>query len=218
MPVTADPTAPTTVRADPPPTAPPWVAMYHSVDDCSDDPYRITVSPRRLDRQLRRHGCGAALFVLPGRLDDVSSWAPLGPRKRLLGKRDIRTAAATEGTEIGSHGPTHVDLTRADDRTLRAEAAGSRAVLAELTGAPVLGFCHPYGSVDRRVAGIVRDSGCTYASTVDKGPLTGPYALPRVRFTENRHRLHRLHRSHWPCRPDGPHRSLRPRRRPVEEV
>ncbi|WP_307544766.1 polysaccharide deacetylase family protein [Streptomyces sp. V3I8] len=26
--------------------------MYHSVGDCSDDPYRITVSPARLDRQL----------------------------------------------------------------------------------------------------------------------------------------------------------------------
>ncbi|KAA0921896.1 polysaccharide deacetylase family protein [Streptomyces apricus] len=26
--------------------------MYHSVGDCSDDPYRITVSPGRLDRQL----------------------------------------------------------------------------------------------------------------------------------------------------------------------
>ncbi len=30
----------------------PWVAMYHSVGDCSDDPYRITVTPERLDRQL----------------------------------------------------------------------------------------------------------------------------------------------------------------------
>ena len=30
----------------------PWVAMYHSVGDCSDDPYRITVTPERLDAQL----------------------------------------------------------------------------------------------------------------------------------------------------------------------
>ncbi|MGQ4383265.1 polysaccharide deacetylase family protein [Streptomyces sp. SAS_270] len=33
--------------------------MYHSVGDCSDDPYRITVSPDRLDQQLgwlRRRG------------------------------------------------------------------------------------------------------------------------------------------------------------------
>ncbi|MGW0629533.1 polysaccharide deacetylase family protein [Streptomyces sp. NPDC002758] len=33
--------------------------MYHSVSECTDDPYRITVSPDRLDRQLgwlRAHG------------------------------------------------------------------------------------------------------------------------------------------------------------------
>ncbi|GAA2613572.1 polysaccharide deacetylase family protein [Streptomyces axinellae] len=32
--------------------APPWVLMYHSVADPAEDPYRITVSPARLDRQL----------------------------------------------------------------------------------------------------------------------------------------------------------------------
>lgn len=33
-------------------TAPPWVLMYHSVADSASDPYRITVSPHRLGRQL----------------------------------------------------------------------------------------------------------------------------------------------------------------------
>ena len=32
--------------------APPWVLMYHSVADPVEDPYRITVSPARLDAQL----------------------------------------------------------------------------------------------------------------------------------------------------------------------
>ena len=31
----------------------PWVLMYHSVDDCRHDPYRLTVSPRRFDQQMR---------------------------------------------------------------------------------------------------------------------------------------------------------------------
>ncbi|MEU7281924.1 polysaccharide deacetylase family protein [Streptomyces sp. NPDC045431] len=31
----------------------PWIAMYHSIDDTTDDPYQVTVSPARLDRQLR---------------------------------------------------------------------------------------------------------------------------------------------------------------------
>jgi peptidoglycan/xylan/chitin deacetylase (PgdA/CDA1 family) len=34
-------------------TPPPWLLMYHSVADCGEDPYRVTVSPHRLGRQLR---------------------------------------------------------------------------------------------------------------------------------------------------------------------
>lgn len=33
--------------------APPWLLMYHSVTNSAEDPYQITVSPGRLERQLR---------------------------------------------------------------------------------------------------------------------------------------------------------------------
>ncbi|MEU4084166.1 polysaccharide deacetylase family protein [Streptomyces aureus] len=230
--------------------APPWVAMYHSVGDCSDDPYRITVSPERLDQQLawlrrrglrgvcvrdllaarargqgqdlvgltfddgyadfveaalpllQRHGCGATLFVLPGRLGGDNAWDPMGPRKPLLDKQGIRLAAACEGMEVGSHGLTHVDLTKADDSVLRSEIAGSRAALSEVIGAHVDGFCYPYGTLDRRVVDAVRDAGYGYGCAIDPGQLTGPYALPRVHVGENdtalrlllKHKLHRLRR------------------------
>ncbi|MFJ2111489.1 polysaccharide deacetylase family protein [Streptomyces sp. NPDC087850] len=39
--------------ADPVSPRPLWALMYHSVADPADDPYRVTVSPGRLDRQLR---------------------------------------------------------------------------------------------------------------------------------------------------------------------
>ncbi|MEU2283141.1 polysaccharide deacetylase family protein [Streptomyces sp. NPDC013178] len=227
----------------------PWVAMYHSVGDCSDDPYRITVTPERLDRQLawlrrrglrgvslrdlfaarargegrrlvgltfddgyvdflthalpvlRHRGCGATLFVLPGRLGGVNAWDPLGPRKPLLTADGIRRAAA-EGVEIGSHGLTHVDLTRAGDVTLKAEVTESRALLEELIGAPVDGFCYPYGTIDRRAVAAVREAGYTYACAIDPGPLTGPHALPRLHIGQNdtawrlhlKLKLHRLRR------------------------
>ncbi|MET8772954.1 polysaccharide deacetylase family protein [Streptomyces sp. NPDC004658] len=223
--------------------------MYHSVGDCSDDPYHVTVSPDRLDRQLRwlrrrglrgvsvaellaarargegrdlvaltfddgyadflgnalplltRWGCTATLFVLPGRLGGDNAWDPLGPRKPLLTADGIRRAAAA-GMEVGSHGLTHVDLTRADDGLLKTETAGSRAVLEELTGTPVTGFCYPYGTVDRRVVQAVREAGYTYACAIDPGELTGPHVLPRVYVGQNdtavrlflKYRLHRLRR------------------------
>ncbi|MGI5454932.1 polysaccharide deacetylase family protein [Streptomyces sp. CA-249302] len=233
----------------------PWVAMYHSVGDCSDDPYRITVTPERLEKQLRwlrrrrlrgvsmaellaarargegrdlvaltfddgyadfvdnalpllRHyGHGATLFVLPGRLGGDNAWDPQGPRKPLLTADGIRHAA-TEGIEIGSHGLTHLDLTKADDATLEAEVYESRAVLEELTGAQVAGFCYPYGTIDERAVDAVRDAGYAYACAIDPGPLNGPHALPRVHIGQNDHagRLFLKHRLH------------RLRRRPVEGV
>ncbi|WP_426569469.1 polysaccharide deacetylase family protein [Streptomyces canus] len=227
----------------------PWVAMYHSVGDHTDDPYRITVTPERLERQLawlarrglrgvsmaellaarargegrdlvgltfddgyadfltgalpvlRRHGCTATLFVLPGRLGGDNAWDPLGPRKPLLTADGIRRAAA-EGVEVGSHGMTHVDLTEADDLTLKTETVDSRAALAELLGTEPAGFCYPYGTLDRRAVNAVRDAGYTYACAIDPGPLNGLHALPRVHVGQNdtsvrlllKYRLHRLRR------------------------
>ncbi|MFD3838411.1 polysaccharide deacetylase family protein [Streptomyces sp. NPDC058642] len=224
----------------------PWIAMYHSVGDCSEDPYRITVTPDRLDRQLtwlrrrglrgvsmttllaaparkdlvgltfddgyadfldhalpvlRRHDVGATLFVLPGRLGGDNAWDPLGPRKPLLTADGLRRVHEA-GVEIGSHGLTHVDLTKADDLRLKSEVVESRAALEELTGAPVKGFCYPYGTLDQRAVDAVREAGYAYACAIDPGPLTGPYALPRLHIGQNdtavrlflKHRLHRLRR------------------------
>lgn len=224
----------------------PWIAMYHSVGDCSDDPYRVTVTPERLDRQLswlrrrglrgvsvaeflaapRRaglvgltfddgyadfldqalpvlesHGFGATLFVLPGRLGGDNAWDPLGPRKPLLTADGIREAAGA-GIEIGSHGLTHVDLTKADDVLLHSEVADSRKLLEELTDTPVTGFCYPYGTLDERAVAAVREAGYRYACAIDPGGLNGPLALPRVHVGQQdtavrlflKYRLHRLRR------------------------
>ncbi len=201
--------------------------MYHSVSSCTDDPYRITVSPYRLDRQLRwlrdrglsgvsvgellraraagggaglvgltfddgytdfvetalpllrRHGCTATVFVLPGRLGGDNAWDELGPRKPLLTADGIREAAS-EGMEIGSHGLLHTDLTTADDATLERETRHSRTLLADITGTAPDGFCYPYGTVDARAVEGVRAAGYGYACAIDPGPLTGVHALPRV--------------------------------------
>lgn len=227
----------------------PWVAMYHSVGDCSDDPYRITVTPDRLEQQLSwlhrrglrgvsmaallaarakaegrdlvgltfddgyadfvdnalpllvRRDFGATLFVLPDRLGGDNAWDPLGPRKPLLTADGIRRAAA-EGVEIGSHGLTHVDLTTADDATLKAEVTESRSQLQELLNSPVDGFCYPYGTIDARAVEAVREAGYAYACAIDPGDLNGVHALPRVHIGQNdtavrlflKHRLHRLRR------------------------
>ncbi|WP_373287935.1 polysaccharide deacetylase family protein [Streptomyces lasiicapitis] len=133
---------------------------------------------------LRHHDCTATVFVLPGRLGGDNAWDPLGPRKPLLDADGVRRAAGHD-MEVASHGLTHVDLTRADDSTLRREVAYSRAALADLTGRDVRGFCYPYGHADPRVLDAVRAAGYTYACAIAPGQLTGPLALPRIHIGQN---------------------------------
>ncbi|MEK8142048.1 polysaccharide deacetylase family protein [Streptomyces sp. M10(2022)] len=107
---------------------------------------------------LRRHGCTATVFVLPGRLGGSNAWDPLGPRRALLSEEEIRTLAEA-GMEIGSHGMRHQDLTELGDDELRLETHRSRDLVQHITGAAPQGFCYPYGTVSPRVIDSVRDAG-----------------------------------------------------------
>ncbi|MFE3600873.1 polysaccharide deacetylase family protein [Streptomyces sp. NPDC059096] len=217
--------------ADPRSGGPLWALMYHSVADPTDDPYRVTVSPGRLDRQLRwlrrrgltgvsmaellrartegrgaglvgltfddgyadftanalpllrKYGCTATVFVLPGRPGGTNEWDSPGPRKPLLTEDGVRQAAEA-GMEIGSHGLLHLDLDTVDDATLAAETGRSRQLLRDLTGTEVGGFCYPYGTVAVRSLAAVRAAGYAYACAIDPGPLTGLFALPRIHVGE----------------------------------
>ncbi|MFG3499257.1 polysaccharide deacetylase family protein [Streptomyces sp. NPDC047928] len=220
--------------------------MYHSVDTDRDDPYRVTVTPDRLDRQLRwlrdrglrgvgvaellratargearglvgltfddgyadfldravpllrRHGCTATVFVLPGRLGGANDWDVLGPRKPLLTEDGVRRCADA-GMEVASHGMLHVPLPGADDDALREEVHGSRELLRTLTGTAPEGFCYPYGHIDARAVAAVRDAGYGYGCAIDPPDgLSGVHALPRVHIGERdtSWRLHAKRRLH----------------------
>ncbi|MEW2632328.1 polysaccharide deacetylase family protein [Streptomyces sp. NPDC048389] len=131
---------------------------------------------------LRRHGCSATLFVLPGQLGGSNEWDPKGPRRPLLTARQIR-AAAHAGTEIASHGLLHRDLVGRPDDVLHEETVRSRELLGELTGSAPVGFCYPYGTFDRRAADAVRRAGYAYACAIAPGARAGSYALPRTHIS-----------------------------------
>jgi peptidoglycan/xylan/chitin deacetylase (PgdA/CDA1 family) len=127
---------------------------------------------------LRRFGFGATVFVIAGRLGGDNAWDPEGPRKPLMGARQVRDLAQA-GIEIGSHGLRHIRLPAARD-VLAEEVGGSRRILQEITGKPVSGFCYPYGDLDADAVAGVRDTGYDYGCAIWPSAYTSRHALPRT--------------------------------------
>jgi peptidoglycan/xylan/chitin deacetylase (PgdA/CDA1 family) len=128
---------------------------------------------------LQRYGFNATAFVLAERLGGHNVWCPLKPDQPLLTADQVRQMAQN-GIEIGSHGLEHVSLPEADDTRLRAETVRSRAILQELLGQEIRGFCYPYGHVDGRVVEAVRAAGYDYACAVRPSSAIGRHAIPRT--------------------------------------
>ncbi|HEX7661995.1 MAG TPA: polysaccharide deacetylase family protein [Pseudonocardiaceae bacterium] len=128
---------------------------------------------------LRRYNWTATVFVVACRLGGDNGWDPKGPRKPLMTGDQVRRVADA-GMEIGSHGLRHVSLPDTDDPTLADELRTSRAILREISGTPVDGFCYPYGHVDARTIAAVRTAGYDYGAAIWPSPFTGRNALPRT--------------------------------------
>jgi peptidoglycan/xylan/chitin deacetylase (PgdA/CDA1 family) len=128
---------------------------------------------------LGRCGFTATVFVVAGAIGTDNSWDPQGPRKTVMSGADVRRAAAA-GMEIGSHSLNHRRLPEADDLTLSDEIRRSRALLADLIGEEIEGFCYPYGAVGQREIAAVRGAGYDYACAVGVSALSGRHALPRT--------------------------------------
>ena len=87
------------------------------------------------------------------------------------------------GIEIGSHGATHRALPSVSDTELDDEVRGSKAALEDVTGAPVVSFCYPYGAFDDRSVEAVRKAGYRAATVIRGGispDLSDPLRLKRV--------------------------------------
>ena len=126
----------------------------------------------------------ATVFVVANLVGGTNWWDQReGDRAEpLLGKRELRALAAA-GWEVGSQSGSHVRLTTLASVPLREEIRGSKARLEDMLGAPVTGFCYPYGEWNARVRDEVTEAGYAYAVTGQTGALFDDadlFALPRV--------------------------------------
>lgn len=133
---------------------------------------------------LERHGFGATVFVVSGRLGADNDWSDVPPLRGrpMLTADDLRRLRA-RGLEFGAHTRTHPALPDLGDDALAEEIGSSRSELESALGEPVDSFAYPYGRVDERAVAAVRRAGFVSACTTEPRPARvddDPLLIPRI--------------------------------------
>jgi peptidoglycan/xylan/chitin deacetylase (PgdA/CDA1 family) len=109
-------------------------------------------------QELERHGMKGVFFVVT---------SALGAEGRL--SREQLKTMADRGMEIGSHSVSHVDLRGLRRKRQLQEALGSKRVLEELLGRPVVSFCYPGGASSDATSSVLEEAGYWFARTTARG-------------------------------------------------
>ena len=136
-------------------------------------------------------GCETDLLVAAPLLKDAGFGATFYVTVAHLGRRGYMSEGqlhelVRSGFEIGSHSLTHSYLQDFTDERVRAEVAGSKERLEQLTGERVAHFSCPGGRWDARVARAAREAGYESVVTSRIGvntATTDRFRLSRVAVT-----------------------------------
>ncbi len=126
---------------------------------------------------LEERGMRATFFIVAGSVSETAPWYQLTWSQL--------TAPVERGTlEVQSHSYEHVDLTQADDETLRVNLVQSRETIETQLNVRCTLVAYPYGTFDSRVKRVAESVGYEAGFTI--GPVrleTDPidlFALKRV--------------------------------------
>ncbi|MCG6551091.1 MAG: polysaccharide deacetylase family protein [Candidatus Magnetominusculus sp. LBB02] len=133
---------------------------------------------------LKSFGFAATVFVIAELAGGENLWDcdSLNVRKKLLSWETI-AMLKEDGAIFASHGMTHTSLSSLTGEALRAEVAGSKAILEEKLDQRIDYFCYPYGDYNEETAEAVKASGYRAAFTTVKGCVfqaDNPYTIRRV--------------------------------------
>lgn len=124
---------------------------------------------------LRDYGIPATIYVTTGLMGRPNPWLAPDSGVRMMTPEEV-VACARDGVEIGAHTLTHPDLSLVGPEGCRREVLGSRTILRELTGTPVVSFAYPYFHLGPEAVDAVREAGFASAVTGigygDWSPLT----------------------------------------------
>lgn len=76
-----------------------------------------------------------------------------------LNASELRELSTYPGVTVGSHGFSHIDLTKCSDSQLRSELTGSKQHLEDIIGMEVKSLSYPFGLVNKRVRDAALEAG-----------------------------------------------------------
>lgn len=118
---------------------------------------------------LEELGFRPLVFLVAGRIGQISDWTPAARGgRRLLTLEQIRELHR-HGVRFGSHSLTHPWLTRLSVQALQQEVTDSKRLLEDLLGGEVDCFAYPFGDVDARVRGAVAEAGYRFGMSTMEG-------------------------------------------------
>jgi glycosyltransferase involved in cell wall biosynthesis/peptidoglycan/xylan/chitin deacetylase (PgdA/CDA1 family) len=120
-----------------------------------DDGHKSDLKTAKL---LKKYGFTGTFYVSPESRE-------LRPEEK-LSEEDLRSMA--EDFEIGAHTMTHPRLDRISATEAKNEIVDSKQALEKIIGKPVTSFCYPYGGYNSRVKQIVKETGFTFARSIDR--------------------------------------------------
>jgi glycosyltransferase involved in cell wall biosynthesis len=140
---------------------------------------------------LKRYNYPATVFLVSDKVGKQNDWDRNGSLagRQLMGWLEIREMAK-DAITFGAHTRNHLSLLELGAETLKEEVEGSRKVIEQELGAPVLAFAYPYGDYNEAALDTVVESGYQGACSIDPGTnsfFTPTWRLRRVEvFGNNR--------------------------------
>ena len=138
-----------------------WLAWRQCAKSLPEKPVLLTFDDAYADVAeyalpvLERHGFGATVFVITGRVGGAITWARRKGVFRVMSTDQIRDWR-TRGIDFGAHSRTHPDLTTLPPAELAEEVAESKHDLEVILQLPVQSFAYPYGTHNPAVCNRVR--------------------------------------------------------------
>lgn len=156
-------------------------ALTFSYDDGVQD-------DKRLIEIFNRYGMKGTFNLGSALLSEELGWNEWKRGMRVSYVNAAEVPTLYRGHEVAVHTAHHLDLTKLDPDTLRAEIEDDKAALEAILGTDVIGMAYPYGAYNDDVVAAVQAAGLHYARTVED---TGSFDLPSSPLTWG-HTCHHL--------------------------